>query len=160
MYRRADPLRGASALEVLLVHPGGPFFARKDAGAWTLPKGLPNEGEPLLDAAVREFEEETSLSARASDYLPLGAVVLASGKRVSAWAFEGDCDPASVRSNTFELEWPPKSGVVRSFPEVDRAGWFDLETARAKLAPAQAPFLERLVAALGERDGRSESSAR
>jgi predicted NUDIX family NTP pyrophosphohydrolase len=140
MYRRRGP-----SLEVLLVHPGGPFFARKDAGAWSLPKGLVESGEPGLDAARREFEEETGLAADAATFLPLGLVRQKGGKRVHAWAFEGDCDPAAVRSNTFELAWPPESGRRAVFPEIDRAAWFSLDEARARILAAQAPFLERLA---------------
>jgi predicted NUDIX family NTP pyrophosphohydrolase len=146
MYRR----RGEH-LEVLLVHPGGPFFARKDAGAWTIPKGLLDGDEEPLDAAVREFREETSFAVEGVDFIELGDVRLASGKLVQAWAVAGDCDPAQLRSNTFELEWPPRSGRRQSYPEVDRAAWFDVESARTALNPAQAPFLDRLLAALEPR---------
>ena len=138
MYRRS-----ADSLEVLLVHPGGPFFAKKDEGAWSIPKGLAEDAEDLAAAAVREFVEETSFDGRAE--LELGEVRLKSGKRVVAWAFEGDADPDALASNTFELEWPPRSGRTRSFPEVDRAGWFGLDEARRKVNPAQVPLLERLV---------------
>ncbi len=143
MYRR-----GGERLEVLLVHPGGPFFTRKDAGAWTIPKGLLDGDEEPLDAALREFREETSFAVEARDFVELGEVRLASGKLVLAWACAGDCDPTQVQSNTFELEWPPRSGLRRSYPEVDRAAWFDVPSARAALNPAQAPFLDRLLAAL------------
>ncbi len=140
--------RGRGALEVLLAHPGGPFFARRDAGAWTVPKGLVEDGEDLLVAARREFAEETALPTPDGGYVDLGEARLASGKRVRAWAFEGDCDPADVRSNTFELEWPPRSGRVQAFPEVDRAAWFGPDAARTALPDAQHVFLERLAAAL------------
>ena len=116
MYRHRD-----GALEVLLVHPGGPFFAKKDAGAWSVPKGIVENGEADLDAARREFEEETSFAVTTERFLELGEVRQKGGKRVRAWAFEGDCDPSEFESNTFELEWPPRSGRVRAFPEVDRA---------------------------------------
>jgi predicted NUDIX family NTP pyrophosphohydrolase len=121
--------------EVLLVHPGGPFWARRDAGAWSIPKGEHDDGEEPVDTARREFGEEL---------VPLGEIRQRSGKRVQAWAAEGDLDPEAVRSNTFELEWPPKSGRVQTFPEVDRAGWFALDEAQERLLPAQAAFVERL----------------
>ena len=140
MFRRCD-----SALEVLLAHPGGPFFAKKDEGSWTIPKGLVDESEPDLEAAKREFEEETSIKVLSGIFFSLGEIRQKGGKMVAAWAFEGDCDPGSVCSNTFEMEWPPKSGKMSVFPEVDRAEWFDLETARLKIMPAQRPFLDRLV---------------
>ena len=142
MYRR----RGG-ALEVLLAHPGGPFFAHKDAGWWTVPKGLVDEGEEPLDAARREFTEETSFPVEAAEFLPLGEVRQKGGKTVLAWAFEGDCDPAALASNAYRVEWPPKSGQWRSFPEVDRAQWFDLAEARRRINAAQAAFLDRLVEA-------------
>ena len=144
MYRRR-----AGALEVLVVHPGGPFFAKKDAGWWTIPKGLVAEGEEPLAAARREFEEETSFAADAREYLPLGEVKQKGGKTVVAWAFEGDCDAAACASNAFRVEWPPKSGAWQSFPEVDRAEWLSPDEARRKLNAAQTAFVDRLVAALG-----------
>ena len=143
VYRRAE--RGP---EVFLVHPGGPFFARKDDGAWSLPKGLVDPGEDALAAARREFFEETSLAAPEGEPVSLGETRLASGKRVLAWAIEGEVDPERVASNTFELEWPPRSGKRRQFPEIDRAAWFDLDAARAKLNPAQGVFVDRLAAHL------------
>jgi len=144
MYRRTP------ALEVLLAHPGGPFFAKKDAGAWSVPKGLVDPGEDLLAAARREFAEETTLATPPDEhaYLALGSVRLPSGKLVHAWAFEGDCDAGEVRSNTFELEWPPRSGKRRAFPEIDRAQWFGLDEALRRAHPAQAELLRRLAAAL------------
>lgn len=144
MYRRTP------ALEVLLAHPGGPFFAKKDAGAWSVPKGLVDPGEDLLAAARREFAEETSLATPQGEhaYLALGSVRLPSGKLVHVWAFEGDCDAGDVRSNTFELEWPPRSGKRRAFPEIDRAQWFGLDEALRRAHPAQAELLRRLAAAL------------
>lgn len=145
MYRR----RGG-ALEVLLAHPGGPFFARQDEGSWSVPKGLVEDGEADLDAARREFEEETSLAVDADDFLDLGEVRQKGGKRVRAFAFEGDCDPAAIESNTFELEWPPRSGQRRSFPEIDRAAWFALDEARRRILAAQTAFLDRLERELGE----------
>jgi predicted NUDIX family NTP pyrophosphohydrolase len=130
---------------VLLVHPGGPYWASKDAGAWSLPKGEYEEGDDPRACAVREFEEElgTPLPADA-ELTELGTVKLKSGKQVTAFAVEGDLDADAITSNTFTMEWPPRSGRRREFPEVDRAGWFDLETARAKLNPAQAELLVRL----------------
>jgi predicted NUDIX family NTP pyrophosphohydrolase len=141
------------ALEVLLVHPGGPFWARKDLGAWSIPKGEYGDGDDPLQAALREFEEETGWRPPGDRLLALGTVRQRGGKQVTAWAAEAtgglDLDPAQLRSNTFTLEWPPRSGQLREFPEVDRAGWFDLTTARAKLVGAQAELLDRLGAALG-----------
>jgi predicted NUDIX family NTP pyrophosphohydrolase len=137
--------RRAGALEVLLVHPGGPFWAKKDLGAWTIPKGEIAEGEDELAAARREFEEETGIVPKGPFHL-LGSVSQKAGKIVHAWAFEGDCDPAGVRSNTFEMEWPPRSGQRRVFPEVDRAGWLSLAAAREKINPGQAPLLDALAA--------------
>jgi predicted NUDIX family NTP pyrophosphohydrolase len=138
---------GPEGLEVLLAHPGGPFWARRDEGAWTLPKGEVNAGEEPLAAALREFEEETG-HVPSGELLPLGEVRQKGGKRVLAWACAGDFDPQELRCNTFEMEWPPRSGRVRSFPEIDRVGWFTPDAARTKLLPAQAPFLDRLQALL------------
>jgi predicted NUDIX family NTP pyrophosphohydrolase len=143
MYRRAG-----SEIEALLVHPGGPFWAKKDLGAWSIPKGEYAEGEEPLAAAVREFEEETG--ARPSgDFLPLGEIVQPGRKIVTAWAVEGDFDVGALKSNLFEMEWPPKSGRRASFPEVDRAEWFLIADARRKILRGQSPFLDRLLAALG-----------
>ena len=130
--------------EVLLVHPGGPFWAKKDAGAWSIPKGEYEDDDPRA-CALREFEEElgTPLPAGA-ELTELGTVKLKSGKQITAFAVEGDLDADAITSNTFTMEWPPRSGRTREFPEVDRAGWFDLETAREKLNPAQAELLVRL----------------
>jgi len=138
----------ARVLEVLLVHPGGPFWARKDDGAWTLAKGEIADGEEPVDAARREFREETSFES-SGELLPLGEVKQPGGKIVVAWAFRGDFDPVEVVSNSFEMEWPPHSGRRRKFPEVDRAAWFTLAVARTKILRAQAPFLERLERDLG-----------
>jgi predicted NUDIX family NTP pyrophosphohydrolase len=135
--------------EVLIVHPGGPFWARKDAGAWSIPKGEYGDGEDPQACALREFEEETGTALSPSELADLGSVKLKSGKQVAAWAVEGDLDAESIVSNTFEMEWPPRSGRRREFPEVDRAGWFGLDEARGKLNPAQAPFLDRLRDLLG-----------
>jgi len=131
--------------EVLLVHPGGPFWARRDAGAWSIPKGEYAEGEDPRACALREFEEELGVPAPdAAALTELGTVTQRGGKRVTAWSAPGDLDAAAIRSNTFTLEWPPRSGTVREFPEVDRAGWFALEEAREKINPAQAELLDRL----------------
>jgi len=143
MYRR----RGGG-VEVFLVHPGGPFWAKKDEGAWSVPKGLYEEGEDPLEAARREFTEETGFAVT-GELLPLGTVRMKSGKTVAAWAFEGDADPAALKSNTFEMEWPPRSGRMQKFPEVDRGAWFPLEEARVKIVKGQRPLLERLEEALG-----------
>jgi predicted NUDIX family NTP pyrophosphohydrolase len=131
--------------EVLLVHPGGPFWAKKDAGAWSIPKGEYDEGEDPRACAAREFEEElgTPLPSGA-ELAELGTVKLRSGKQIVAFAVAGDLDADAIRSNTFTLEWPPRSGTMREFPEVDRAGWFGLDEAREKLNPAQAELLDRL----------------
>ncbi|HEU4560038.1 MAG TPA: NUDIX domain-containing protein [Longimicrobium sp.] len=139
MYRRRP-----GGVEVFLVHPGGPFWAKKDAGAWSIPKGEYLPGDDPLDAARREFEEETGMVPE-GEFAELGAIRQAGGKTVAAWAFEGDCDPESIRSNTFTLEWPPKSGKQREFPEVDRAGWFTLEEAEEKILSGQRPLLARLA---------------
>lgn len=143
MYRHT-----ASGLEVFLAHPGGPFFAKKDAGAWTLPKGEPAPGEALLACALREFGEETGMEPSASEYLPLGEARQAGGKTVYAWAFEGDWGERELKCNLVELEWPPRSGKKRSFPEIDRAEFFPLDAARTKLNAAQVVFIDRLVARL------------
>ena len=137
---RPDPL------EVLLVHPGGPFWAKKDLGAWSIPKGEHDDGEDGLDAALREFREETGAELEAGELTDLGSIKQRGGKVVQAWAAEGDLDADSVRSNTFTMEWPPRSGTMREFPEVDRAAWFSLEEARERINPAQAEFLDRLSA--------------
>jgi len=131
--------------EVLLVHPGGPFWAKKDAGAWSIPKGEYEEGDDPRAAALREFEEELGSALPAgTELVELGTVKLKSGKRITAFAAEGDLDAETISSNTFEMEWPPRSGRMQAFPEVDRAGWFSIEEAREKLNPAQAEFLVRL----------------
>jgi predicted NUDIX family NTP pyrophosphohydrolase len=137
--------------EVLLVHPGGPFWKNKDSGAWSIPKGEYGEGEDPVAVALREFEEETGQRLPGGDLVALGEVRQRGGKVVSAWAAAGDLDPATVTSNTFTLEWPPRSGIRREFPEVDRAGWFDPAAAREKLLAAQAELVDRLLATLGER---------
>lgn len=129
---------------MLLVHPGGPFWARKDAGAWSIPKGEVNSGEDELGAAQREFEEEIGLPPK-GPFLPVGEVQLKSGKVVRAWAFEGNLDPTAIRSNIFRMEWPPHSGRLQNFPEIDRAGFFSIEEAKEKINPAQIPLLQTLV---------------
>ena len=138
LYRR----RGGE-LEVFLAHPGGPFWTRKDAGAWTIPKGEIDEGEDPLAAAKREFAEEIGIPLEGT-YVALDPVRQKSGKLVLAWAVEGDCDPAALRSNLFSMEWPPKSGKQVEFPEVDRAQWFTIPDARTKLLPGQLPLLDQL----------------
>ena len=137
-----------NGFEVLLVHPGGPFFAAKDLGAWSIPKGEVEEGEDLLAVAVRELAEETGLTVT-GPFVPLGQVRQKAGKIVHAWAVRGDADPRALRSNTFELEWPPHSGRRRTFPEVDRAEWFDLAEARRRINPAQVAVLDALAAVIG-----------
>ena len=146
MYRGSG-----AALAVLLVHPGGPFWASKDLGAWSIPKGECAADEDPLAVAQREFAEETGAQPR-GELRPLGEVVQAGGKRVSAWAVEGDFDPATLVSNTFELEWPPRSGRKRSFPEVDRAAWFAPDEARDKINAGQRAFIDRLVELVGRRE--------
>jgi predicted NUDIX family NTP pyrophosphohydrolase len=143
MYR----LRG-TGVEVFLVHPGGPYHARRDAGAWTIPKGEIEEGEDALAAACREFEEETGFRPE-GPFTALEPVMQRNGKRVQAWAAEGDVDPARLRSNLFAIEWPPHSGRREQFPEADRGGWFSLSEARAKLLAGQQPLLAQLEALLG-----------
>jgi len=137
------------AVEVLLVHPGGPFWASRDAGVWSLPKGEYDESEEPLAAALREFREETGIDPPAGDAVELGESRQRSGKLVRAFALEGDVDAQRISSNTFEIEWPPRSGRRERFPEVDRGGWFKLEAAREKLVPGQVPFLDALQRALG-----------
>jgi predicted NUDIX family NTP pyrophosphohydrolase len=139
--------RRASALEVFLVHPGGPFWKNKDDGAWSIPKGEYSQGEDPIEAAKREFREETGFEP-GTELIPLGDIKQPSGKIVTVWAFEGDCDPAGLRSNTFSIEWPPKSGQTREFPEVDRAAWFTIDVARTKLLKGQLAFLDRLASKL------------
>jgi len=146
MYRLADDV-----LEVLLVHPGGPFFRNKDDGAWTIPKGEIEGPESAVETARREFSEETGLRLPTTELIELGEIKQKGGKAVIAWAFEGDCDVAEIESNQFELEWPPRSGRVEPFPEIDRAAFFDIDQARDKLNPAQTVFLERLQSALARR---------
>ena len=138
LYRRTP-----KDLEVFLAHPGGPFWRTRDDGAWTIPKGLAEEGESLLDAACREFQEETGITPR-PPFLSLGSVRQKAGKTVHAWAWEGDADPGTLTSNVTRSEWPRGSGKWHSHPEVDRCTWFDTETARRKINPAQAELIDRL----------------
>ena len=145
LYRRA-----ASGLEVFLVHPGGPLWRDKDAGAWSIPKGEYGPEEEPLAAALREFEEETGVPLDDGGFHPLGNITQKSGKVVSAWAREGNLDAGSIRSNTFSMEWPPRSGRMQEFPEVDHAGWFSLEGARTRLIESQHPLLDRLAEAVGK----------
>ena len=140
MYRRRN-----ARLEVFLVHPGGPFWAKKDLGAWSICKGEYAEGEAPLEAAIREFQEETGFTAQ-GEFLELGTVQQSGGKIVSAWAFEGDCDPGDLISNRCQVEWPPRSGRMIEIPEVDRGGWFSLSEASERILKSQAPFLDRLSA--------------
>jgi predicted NUDIX family NTP pyrophosphohydrolase len=147
LYRIRD-----GVLEFFLVHPGGPFFVKKDAGVWGIPKGEIGEGEDPLAAARREFEEETGFTAGGA-VLPLAPVKQKGGKIVLAWAMEGDCDPETMKSNTFTMEWPPHSGRQQEFPEVDRAGWFGLSEAKQRINPAQAGFLDELERTLRSRTG-------
>lgn len=147
LYRRQG-----SAVEVFLVHPGGPYWARKDDGAWSIPKGEYDEGEDPLAAARREFAEETGSHVSGSVH-PLTPLTQPSGKVISAWAVEGDLDPATLKSNSFSLEWPPHSGQRQDFPEVDQGAWFDLPAARVKLQPGQRGFLDQLQQRLTEPEG-------
>ena len=145
MYRIKD-----GAIQVLLAHPGGPFFRNKDEGAWSIPKGEPDGEEDLLATAQREFEEETGVKP-AGPFIPLRAVKQKGGKVVHAWAFQGDCDPQAIQSNTFTMEWPPKSGQQQEFPEIDRAEFFDLAMARKKIKAGQERLIEELEALLGRK---------
>jgi predicted NUDIX family NTP pyrophosphohydrolase len=149
LYRRQ-----AGVLQVFLAHPGGPFWARRDDGAWTIPKGIVNEGEDLLDAARREFREETGIEPRAP-FVALGSIRQKAGKTVHAWAWQGDADASAIVSNTTQSEWPRGSGKWVTYPEVDRCAWFDIPTARTKMNAAQSALLDRLATMLREAgDGR------
>jgi len=143
LYRDCD-----TGHEVFLVHPGGPYWEQKDFGAWSIPKGMAEAGEELLDAAKREFREETGFDPPEGPLAPLGSIVQPSGKVVEVWSVRGDCDPAALRSQTISVEWPPRSGRRRTFPEVDRGAWFRLEEARRRIAPGQRGFLTALERAL------------
>ncbi|MGO9543488.1 MAG: NUDIX domain-containing protein [Rhodomicrobium sp.] len=151
LYKLVD-----GAPRVLLAHPGGPFWARKDAGVWTVPKGEYEPGEAPLAAAIREFGEETGMEPQ-GDFQPLGEIVQKSGKVVTAWACEGDFDPAKLVSNICEIEWPPRSGKRVAIPEVDRAEWFTLDEARVRMNPAQVPFLSRLARILPQAGAAGKS---
>ena len=161
LFRRA---MAASEPEVLLGHPGGPFFARRDEGYWSIPKGGPDHAdEDLLAVARREFAEEVghpapSCQPDGSPPIPLGTIVQKGGKVVYAWAIEGDLDPATARSNAFELEWPPRSGRHECFPELDRVAWFAPAEARRRLKPAQIPFIDRLIAAVAREFSASRTA--
>lgn len=144
LYRRAS-----GRIEVFLAHPGGPFWLKRDDGAWTIPKGVAEEGEDIRAAACREFEEETGIHP-VGPFLSLGSIRQKAGKLVHAWAWEGDADAARITSNTMQTEWPRGSGRVLTFPEVDRCAWFDPQTGRRKINPAQAEFIDRLELALVE----------
>ena len=146
LYRR---IRGE--LEVFLVHPGGPYWAKRDEQSWSIPKGEYPNGADALEAARREFSEETGGNV-SGPFTALTPVKQPSGKLISAWAVEGDMDPSTLCSNTFQIEWPPKSGRQQEFPEVDRAEWFDRAVARRKILPGQQPFLTELEAILGQRE--------
>ncbi len=139
--------RTADGLRVFLVHPGGPFWTKRDTGSWSIPKGEYAQGEDARAVALREFEEETGTTLPPGELVPLGEVRQAGGKIVTAWAFEGDIDEEKIVSNTFEMIWPPRSGKRQSFPEIDRAAWFTLDEAAEKIIGGQRAFLERLAAA-------------
>ncbi len=145
MYRRTN-----GPLEVLLIHPGGPFWAKRDLASWSIPKGKIEAGEEVLAAAIREMREETGVVAQ-GPYTPLGEIRHKSGKRVTAFAFAGDCDATAIVSITTQVEWPPKSGRLLTVPEADRAEWFSLARAREKILPAQAPLLDSLERSVGAR---------
>lgn len=130
-------------LQVLLVHPGGPYWVKKDKGAWSIPKGEPVAGEKLMEAAIRETEEETGIKTE-GEFIALTPVKQKSGKIIYAWALQGDFDASAIKSNTFEMEWPPKSGKKKSFPEIDKAAWFDAEAAKDKIIPSQVAFITEL----------------
>ena len=148
LYRRSP-----AGIEVFLVHPGGPFWAKRDIGSWTVPKGEVNSDENLLQAAKREFHEETGARVD-GEFVELAPVRQPSGKMVHGWAVEGDVDAAAITSNTFSIEWPPKSGKTREFPEIDRGGWFALAEAREKLLPGQVPLLDQLIRIISPYTGR------
>jgi len=150
LFRRTD-----KSIEVFLAHPGGPFWTARETGAWTIPKGAVEEGEDYLDAARREFLEETGITAT-GPFIPLGSIRQKAGKTVHAWAWEGNANAAAITSNDTTAEWPRGSGNWISFPEVDRCAWFDLESARAKMNPAQSELLDRLVAEVQGRGSKVE----
>jgi predicted NUDIX family NTP pyrophosphohydrolase len=150
LYKREN-----GVLKVLLAHPGGPFWTRKDLGAWTIPKGLIEEQETAREAALREFTEETGFPVE-GDPFALGEIVQRAGKHVEAWAVEGDCDPAALKPFLFEMEWPPRSGRRAEFPEIDRVAWFTLAEAHKRILDSQAEFLDRLERRLSGADGEAE----
>ena len=162
LFRRRDPADGG--LEVLLGHPGGPFFARRDEGHWSIPKGEPDAPDAdLLAVARREFAEEVGHPAPdaqpdGTPPIALGTIVQKGGKVVHAWAVEGDLDPSAARSNEFEMEWPPRSGLRQRFPEIDRVAWFEPEAARRRLKPTQIPFVDRLVETIGGPAGKPDGT--
>jgi len=147
LFRQRD-----KKVQVLLAHPGGPFWSRKDQGVWTIPKGLIGPSESLLSAAQREFAEETGYRP-GGEAIPLGSAKQPGGKVVHVWAIEEDWDPADLQSNTFEMEWPPGTGRLQSFPEIDRASWFGIAEARLKILKGQAAFLDHLLETLGRAEG-------
>jgi predicted NUDIX family NTP pyrophosphohydrolase len=154
LFRRLPRDQDPSGVEVLLAHPGGPFFTRRDEGHWTIPKGEPDDGEDdLLAVGRREFAEEVGveppIGSDGTHTIELGTIVQKGGKVVHAWAIEGDLDPRAAVSNTFEMEWPPRSGRRQVFPEIDRVAWFEPDEARRRLKPTQVPFVDRLVEAVG-----------
>jgi predicted NUDIX family NTP pyrophosphohydrolase len=153
LYRWRD-----GSLEIFLVHPGGPYWKKKDFGAWSIPKGEYEVGDNPIAAAKREFEEETGFAPPTGELKSLSEIKLGSGKVVTAWAVEGDCDANAIRSNVFSMEWPPKSGKLQEFPEVDRAAWFTLAVANEKIHAAQRDFLNRLAELLGTKSPASEES--
>ncbi len=138
MYHRRD-----GELEVMLVHPGGPFWAKKDLGSWSIPKGEYTHEEDPFEVATREFQEETGFKAK-GEFTPLAPIKQPSGKLITVWAFEGDCDASKIKSNTFTMEWPPRSGKQQEFPEVDRAGWFKISVAKEKIIKGQIGFIDEL----------------
>ena len=147
LFRR----RPDGGVEVLLAHPGGPVWAKRDEGAWTVPKGEFHDGEEALDVARREFEEETGHPPPDGETIPLGEIRQKGGKVVEAWALEGDLDPATAHSNTFPFQWPPRSGKWITIPEIDRVEWFAPDAARMRIKDTQIPFIDRLLAVLGDR---------
>ena len=153
MYRYQNGM-----LQVLIVHPGGPFWASKDLGAWSIPKGLIDPGEDPCETAQREFREETGCIVQ-NHFIPLSPVKMKSGKMVHAWAVEGDCDPSAIKSNTFTMEWPPGSGRQQEFPEVDKAAWFEVEDAKKKINQGQVGLLDELQHFLSEKGGKRNLKA-
>jgi predicted NUDIX family NTP pyrophosphohydrolase len=149
LYRNS---RDGSGIEVLLAHPGGPFWRKKDEGAWTIPKGEFTDDEDPLAAAKREFEEELGAAPPSGDYIQLQPIKQKNGKIVHAWAVEGDFDPKTLKSNTFEMEWPPKSGRMQNFPEVDRASWFASDVAKKKILTGQGALIDELLLRFGNYD--------